>query len=354
MKIAVDAMGGDHAPEALVEGVLLAMPQCPARLVVIGDDGRLQALLGPETASSIDIVHAPETIGMGVAGPMAIRRKREASLSVAMRFLAEGSVDAVVSAGNSSAIVATARHFVGMLPGLRRPSLAAPLPTPFGKVLLLDVGAHAEATGIHLAQSAALASAYLKVTDGLSNPRIGLLNIGQEPIKGTRVVRRASALLKRSPLHFIGNVEPQDLLGDRTDIAVCDGFVGNVALKLYEGLSETLLQFFEAQLEGHEEGVGKELRRTCDRFRETHDYRNVGGAPLLGIRKPVIVSHGSSRGPAISSAIHMAIQIAGDQIYERMGEELEKDSVLAELKLHNAMLMLDSFKGKWGFTQKNG
>jgi glycerol-3-phosphate acyltransferase PlsX len=349
MKIAVDAMGGDYAPEALVEGVLLAIPQCPADLLLVGNEARLREILSRDKrASSVEVVHAPETIGMGEAGPMAIRRKREASLSVAMRFLAEGKVDAVVSAGNSSAIVATARHFVGLVPGLRRPAMAVHLPTLTGGVLLVDVGAHAESSSIHLAQSAALAHAYLKVTNRLDHPRIGLLNIGHEPIKGTRIVQRAAALMKRTSLCFIGNVEPQGLFFDRTDIAVCDGFVGNVVLKLYEGLSDNLLRFLEARLDAKRESPEGGLRRIVDQVREIYDYQSVGGAPLLGVQKPVIVAHGHSLGPAIANATLFASRIAEDRVFEHLGEDLERDSILTELKHHNAMLVLESFKNKWG------
>ncbi len=158
MRIAVDAMGGDHAPEAPVQGSLLAVPQCTAELLLIGNEKQLSAILNcSRPVPSIRVVHASEVIGMGEAGPSAIRKKRGASLTVAMRLLAEGEVDAVVSAGNSAAIVATAKHFVGLIPGLRRPAMAVPLPTPAGKVLLIDAGAQAEANTIHLAQSAALA-----------------------------------------------------------------------------------------------------------------------------------------------------------------------------------------------------
>jgi len=354
MKIAVDAMGGDHAPEALVEGLLLAQSRCSADLVLIGNEPLIRKILADSGATpSIQVVHAPETIGMNEAGPVAIRKKRDASLSVAMRFMAEGEVDAVVSAGNSSAIVATAKHFVGLIAGLRRPAMAVPIPTPTGRVLLADAGAHAEANSIHLAQSAALACMYLKVTDGLGNARVGLINIGQEPIKGTKVIQRAFALLKRSRLHFIGNIEPQDLFANQTDAAVCDGFTGNVLLKAYEGLSEILVELLEAQLAEHEAASREQLRETFDRFQKAHHYQNIGGAPLLGVRKPVVVAHGRSQGPAVASAILLACGLAEDRVFQRMGDELEKDALLTELRHHNARLMLDNLKSRWGFAQKN-
>ena len=255
MKIAVDAMGGDHAPEAPVLGSLRAMPQTSAELLLIGQEKRLRELLGRTTeGSSIRIIHASEVIGMGEAGPVAIRKKRGASLSVAMRLLAEGEVDAVVSAGNSAALVAAAKHLVGLIPGLSRPAMAVALPTRAGRVLLVDAGAQTEANTVHLTQSAALASTYLKVTQGLDHPRVGLLNIGQEPVKGRKIIQRAFTALERSPLHFIGNIEPQDLFLDRTDAVICDGFVGNILLKMVEGLMETLFQYLASDLDDHVAG----------------------------------------------------------------------------------------------------
>jgi glycerol-3-phosphate acyltransferase PlsX len=353
MKIAVDAMGGDHAPEAIIEGSLLAWPQCPADLVLIGNEAKLRKILGDsKEASSITVVHAPQTIGMGEAGPMAIRKKRDASLSVAMRFLAQGDVDAVVSAGNSSAIVATAKHFVGLIPGLRRPALAAPIPTPSGKVLLVDAGAHAEANTVHLAQSAALAHVYLQATERLSRPRVGLLNLGQEPLKGTKVIQRAFAILQRSRLRFVGNIEPNDLFTDRADAAICDGFLGNVLLKMYEGFSETLLELLDAQLFEDEAGIRKGLHLAFERFRKAYNYQNVGGAPLLGVRRTVVVAHGRSHATAIANAIHLAAGLSRDKVFQYMSEELEKDSTLADLKHTSALSMLENFKKQWGFHQK--
>jgi phosphate acyltransferase len=351
MRIAVDAMGGDHAPEAPVQGSLLAMPQCSAELLLVGNEKRLSEILDhSEEAPSIRIVHASEVIGMGEAWPVAIRKKRGASLSVAMRLLAEGEVDAVVSAGNSAAIVATARHLVGLIPGLRRPAMAVPLPTPAGKVLLIDAGAQAEANTIHLAQSAALANVYLKVTQNLDHPRVGLLNIGQEPSKGMRVIQRAFILLERSSLHFIGNVEPQDLFADRTDAAICDGFVGNLLLKMYEGLWQTFLQVLEANVDDHDQSTSDRLRPILDRFQRSYDYQNVGGAPLLGVRKTVVVAHGRSQAKAMANAILLASHLVNARIYERLSTGLEKDGVLADLKHDNTALMLEQLRRKYRWT----
>jgi glycerol-3-phosphate acyltransferase PlsX len=348
MKIAVDAMGGDLAPEALVNGALLAQPQCSAELVLFGHEGRLGEILERQEASDrIRVVHAPDAIAMGESAPVAIRRKREASLSIAMRSMAEGSYDAVVSAGNTAAIVAAARHYVGLFHGLRRPSMAVSLPAPQGNVLLVDAGANAVADAVSLAQSAGLAHFFLIVTGKVDRPRVGLLNIGQEPIKGTKIVQRAFALLTRSRLHFVGNVEPQGLFAGRIEIAVCDGFVGNVLLKIFEGLSETYLGLLESQLDSRQMSARDALREAFDRFQNRYHYENIGGAPLLGVRKPVVVAHGRSSGPAICNAILLTQRLVRERVFPRMEDELMQDGVLAELKHDNAFFMLEHLKSKW-------
>lgn len=348
MKIAVDAMGGDLAPEALVDGALLARPQCPAEIVLFGHEGRLREVLGRRGGCDhIQVVHAPEAIGMGESAPVAIRRKREASLSIAMRSVAEGACDAVVSAGNTAAVVAAARHYVGLVHGLRRPAMAVSLPAPEGSVLLVDAGANAAVDAVSLAQSAGLAHFYLIVTEDAVCPRVGLLNIGQEPIKGTKTVQRAFALLTRSRLHFVGNVEPQGLFAGRIEVAVCDGFVGNVLLKVFEGLSETYLSLLESQLDSGQTAARDALREAFDRFQKRYHYENIGGAPLLGVRKPVVIAHGRSSGPAICSAILLAHTLVGARVFPRMEDELLRDGILAELKHDNAFFMLEHLRSKW-------
>jgi phosphate acyltransferase len=353
MKIAVDAMGGDHAPEAPVQGAFLAVPQCPAKLVLIGDEGRLRGMLdGQPDRAAVEILHTAETIDMGEAGPVAIRKKRGASLSVAMRLLADREVDAVVSAGNTSAIVAAAKYFVGLVPGLRRPALAVPIPTPSGRVVLIDAGAQAEAQAVHLAQSAALAHAYLKTIGSMDRPRVGLLNIGREPLKGLKVIQRTFTLLRRSSLHFIGNVEPQDLFSDQTDIVVCDGFVGNLLLKMFEVVSETFVQILAAQLKTIEHGVEDKFSSILHHFAGCYDYQNIGGAPLLGVRRAVLVAHGRSRSRAIANAILVAHGLAGERCFEHMSSMLDRDGLLAEMKHHHTMLILENLRKQVGLQPK--
>jgi glycerol-3-phosphate acyltransferase PlsX len=287
---------------------------------------------------------------MGESGPMAVRRKRDASLSVAMRLLAGGKVDAVVSAGNSSAIVATASHYVGSMAGIRRPSLAVPLPTLRGSALLVDAGAYAEASSIHLAHSAALAHAYLQVTGGIEQPRLGLLNIGIEAAKGPRFVRRVHALLKRSHFHFAGNIEPREILDGRVDAVICNGFVGNIVLKFYEAATESLLdsvgETFDALAPHH----GAEPRLHLDRLRHRFAYQNTGGAPLLGLCKPVVVAHGRSDETALVNAIRLAQEFVERRVHEHMAESLESSSMVAEWRRSCRLLTLNQLTSRWGFS----
>jgi len=356
MRIAIDAMGGDHAPGPVVEGTLLARLLCPAAdLVLIGDEPVVREVLaaGSRSMPLPEVVHAPLAISMDEFGPVAIRKKRDASLNVAMRMLAENEVDAVVSAGNTSAIVAAAKYFVGLLPGLRRPALAVPFPTPDGRPVLLDAGAHTHSEALHLAQSAALAHIYLKVSRGIDHPAICLLNVGREPAKGTRTVQRAFALIKRSGLNFIGNREPNDLFDGQADAVICDGFVGNIVMKTYEGFSQGLISSLGARIEQSAASSRAEWNRMFQSFQESYAYQHVGGAPLLGAKKPVVVAHGRSENRAIGSAIQLAYRIVQEATYRKMTEfKFEHDGSLADFKYFSALLILDNFKKKWGFTPK--
>jgi glycerol-3-phosphate acyltransferase PlsX len=348
-------MGGDLAPGPVVEGAILARSNVAADLVLIGNEPVVRELLGrrADAVPHPEVLHAPVAISMDEVGPVAIRKKRDASLTVAMRMLAEGEVDAVVSAGNTSAIVAAAKHFVGLLPGLKRPALAVPFPTEDGRPILLDAGAHTQSGALHLAQSAVLAHIYLKVSRGIDRPSIGLLNVGHEPAKGTGTVRRAFALIKRAGLNFAGNLEPHDLFNGQNDAVICEGFVGNIVLKMYEGLSEGLIRALGDRIEQCSVQSRAELSRILGGFQTSYGYQSVGGAPLLGVKKPVVVAHGRSESQAISNAIQLAAGIAEQQICRKMSEfEFEKDSSLADFKYFNAMLILENLKKKWGFVPK--
>ncbi|MCE5334998.1 MAG: phosphate acyltransferase PlsX [Desulfobacteraceae bacterium] len=353
MKIAIDAMGGDNAPEAVVDGTLLAQSHCSADLVLIGNEPVISGLIARGGAGPPpEVVHAAQAIEMEESGPVAIRKKRDASINIAMRMLAEGEVDAVVSAGNTSAIVASAKHHVELLPGLRRPALVVPLPTGGTPPVLLDAGAHAQAETVHLAQSAALAHIYLRVTRGTARPRIGLLNIGSEPGKGTKAVQRAFVLIKRSGLNFVGNIEPNEIFQDVIDGVVCEGFVGNIILKMSEGLAAAFVRAIGEEVGRNKTGCAGELDRVYDNFKKAFHYKHVGGAPLVGVKKTVIVAHGRSGATAISNAILLAERTVSDEVFRKMGEELEHDSSLADFRYFYASHILENLRKKWGFAPK--
>lgn len=350
MHIAVDAMGGDHAPEALVKGALMAEASVPATLILVGDEYRLRNVLGPTSSSSpVRVVHAPETVEMGEPGPIALRKKKKSSLSVAMRLLADGKVDAVVSAGNSAAIVATGKHFVGLLPGLRRPALGIPIPTPGGQVLLLDAGAHDQANSVHLAQCAILADVYLRATSHIPHPRLGLLNIGSEPLKGPGEVRGTYDLLERAPVHFVGNVEPHTIFEDKVDAVICDGFVGNMILKTLEGVFEL---FFRCRDEAEVECFGSRPPSAWEQLAERYRYDNVGGAPLLGTLRPIVVTHGRSEAGAIRNAILLASQLTENEVYRQIARKEKDNGLLYQIKHQYTSGMLVRLKEKWGLGPK--
>ncbi len=347
MKIAIDAMGGDHAPLSVVEGALQAGVFCPAELVLVGDEEALRALLPDGISSGVRVVHAPLVVSMEEFGPTAIRKKREASINVAMRMLAEGEVDCVVSAGNSSAVVAAAKHFVGLLPGLKRPALAVSLPTTDARPILLDAGAHPESGALHLAQSALLAHMYLRVSRGIERPAVALLNIGSEATKGTRAVQRAYALLHRSSLNFLGNMEPHELFAGKADAVVCDGFVGNIVMKMCEGFSEWMMGELGSRVAPRSTGLGTAL----EDLKQGLAYQHVGGAPLLGVKSPVIVAHGRSGRSAVSSAIGLACRITRDRICEKMAD-IEQGASAVDFKQFSAMVFFENFKTRWSSAPK--
>ncbi|HAA05663.1 MAG TPA: phosphate acyltransferase PlsX [Syntrophobacteraceae bacterium] len=355
MRIAVDAMGGDYAPEVAVAGAVLAQPDCPADIVLIGPENEIRSILDTRNPPSrLQVCHAQDFIGMDEAGPVAIRKKKDASISVAMRLLAAGEVDAVVSAGNSAAIVAAARHYVGLVHGLRRPALAVVLPMPQGSVLLADVGAHAEAVTEHLVQSAALVHAYLKTVTGVESPRLGMLNIGKERVKGTESTRRAYSLLERSRLNFVGNLEPHELFTGQADAVVCDGFVGNIVLKLHEcwvGVWRRLLAK-QQPLPGSADTAQGDLNPGAGRLESRWNCQDIGGAPLLGARKTVVVAHGCSRESAIANAVHVAVTALETGSIERVVNYLDTTPILSELKLYSARWVLDHWKNRWGGHKK--
>ena len=331
-RIAVDAMGGDHAPANPVGGAVAAARHLGIGIDLIGRADVVQAELARHAdASSLDVrvIEAPDVIGMPEAAAQALRRKPQATIRVAADRVAAGESAALVSAGHTGATVMAAHGALGMLPGVDRPALAPVLPTRSGRAVLLDAGATVECRPGHLLQFAVMGSAYARVALDVERPRVGLLSVGEEASKGNELTREAHALLKASPLAFVGNVEPRGIFGGEADVVVCDGFTGNIALKLSEGLVEMVEELLGDELQSTFAGQMGYLfsRRAFRRFRKRVDYSEYGGAPLLGVAGVAIVCHGRSSVKALRNAVAMAAGFADSDVLLRLPREIAASTV---------------------------
>ena len=327
MRIAVDAMGGDHAPRRPVDGALAAARYLGIGVDLVGRSEQIHAeLVRHPDAESLDVrvCDAPDVVGMNESAAQALRRKPRSSVMVAAGRVHEGHCAALVTAGHTGAAVVAAHAVFGMLEGVDRPALAAIVPTKHGSAVLLDAGATVECRPHHLLQFGMMGSTYAHVALGIERPRVGLLSIGEEESKGTEVTREAHRLLKQAPLHFVGNVEARGIFGGEADVVVADGFTGNVALKLSEGVVEMVEHLLSEELQStFSSQMGYLLsQRAFRRFRKRVDYSEYGGAPLLGTEAVVIVGHGRSSVKAIRNAVAQAARLAGDGGWERMRKDL--------------------------------
>ena len=330
--VAVDAMGGDSAPRLVVDGALAAARHFDLAVALVGRADAIDAELRRHVdvdAARLRIVDAPDVIAMDEAPSAALRRKPGASIRVAAALVAKGEAAALFSAGHTGATVMAAHAAFGMLPGVDRPALAATVPTPHRPAVLLDVGASVESRPQHLLQFAVMGSVYARVAFGLERPRVGLLSIGEEASKGNELTRDAHRLLKASALAFIGNVEARDVYTGQADVIVCDGFTGNVALKISEGLVEVVETMLTEELSSTiTMRVGSLLtRRALRHFRRRVDYSEYGGAPLLGVAGVAIVGHGRSSAKAVRNAIAMAYRFADHRVVERIEREIAAATV---------------------------
>src|SRR5438094_1698145 len=336
-RIAVDAMGTDAAPQPEVEGAILAAREKYAEVILVGREEALKRELARRDARGlpIELMHASEAITMEDAGAKAFRRKRDSSIRVAARLVREGKADGLISAGNTGAVMTTAKIVLGMLEGVDRPALAAVFPTSQGKAaVLLDVGANVDCKATHLEQFAVMGEIYYRAIFGVDQPRVGLLSIGEEDHKGNDLTREALALLKQLRLNFLGNVEGRDLYNGRADVIVCDGFIGNVALKISEGLVEAVSALLKDALSStFSSKVGYVLsRRALRHFKKRMDYSEYGGAPLLGVKGACIICHGRSNPNAIKNAVRVAAEFAEGRINEKIERELAQAPKLETLK----------------------
>lgn len=318
MRIAVDAMGGDYAPAEIVAGAGLAVAEYGVQALLVGDEERIKAELRDKAGEKITVVPASEVIGMEEQPVQAVRRKRDSSLVRAVQLVKEGRAAAVVSAGNTGAVMAAAILALGRIQGVDRPALMALMPNPRGVTVLLDVGANVDVRPEHLLQFAIMGSAYASSVLKIMTPRVGILSIGEEETKGNELTQSALPLLKKESLNFIGNVEGRDVFNGRADVVVCDGFVGNILLKAGEGLAQAL-----------EEMVRQEISRSFPAkvalgtgffflkgVRRRLDYAEYGGAPLLGVNGVVVAAHGSSKARAIKNAVRVAVESVRNGLVE--------------------------------------
>jgi glycerol-3-phosphate acyltransferase PlsX len=332
IRIAVDAMGGDHAPAAIVEGAVAAARHLDVQIALVGPTEIVHEALSltPDWQDlRIDVVDAPEVVTMTESPAAALRRKPRASIRVAADLVARREAAALFSAGHTGATVMAAYTAFGMIPGVDRPALVTTIPTRRRPAVLLDAGANVECRPQHLLQFGIMGSVYARLALDVADPRVGLLSIGEEATKGNELTREAHQLLKSASLNFIGNVEGREIYSGVADVIVCDGFTGNVVLKTSEGLVDTVEALLGDELQGtFSAQVGYLLaRRAFRRFRRRVDYSEYGGAPLVGVAGVAIVGHGRSSAKAVRNAIAMASHSGGGDFITRIGEEIARTAV---------------------------
>jgi glycerol-3-phosphate acyltransferase PlsX len=325
IRVAVDAMGGDQAPEEIVAGALVARSDT-VEPVLFGRREVIEPL-----AEGLEIVHADDIVAMDEKPSDAAREKRESSMFAACRAVGEGDAQAVVSAGNTGAMLAGGLLEIRRLPDVHRPAIAVPLPSIGGTSVLIDAGANADARPEHLVQFGHMGSVFAEEILGIADPNVALLSIGEEPEKGNRLVRETHPVLEASHLDFVGNVESRELLAHAADVVVCDGFTGNMALKLMEGTIKTLLDELRKEIEASRRGKlgGLLIRPAARGLRKRLDPDTYGGAYLLGLRGLVVIAHGSSSRTAIANAITLGAQGAAGNVVERVAARLEEEVAAA-------------------------
>src|SRR5579883_2181738 len=332
VRIAIDAMGGDHAPSEIVAGALRAREELGVEVLLVGDPQEINSQLPPKsTLGQVEIVPAEGAIAMDEEPLNAIRRKPKASINVAMDLVKQSKADAVVSAGHSGAAMAAALFRLGRLPGIDRPAIGAVFPTIVaGKpVLILDVGANVDCRPKFLEQFAFMGTVYSQYVLGIESPKVGLLNIGEEPSKGNELALRTHQLLQENPqIPFVGNAEGRDVLSGNFDVIVCDGFVGNVLLKFAEAVGEVALQILREELpQGVRGKVGTSvLKPNLRRIKQRMDHAEHGGGLLLGVAGVCIISHGSSQAPTVFNAVRLAREAIDNRVLDRIQSKYQAES----------------------------
>ena len=323
MRIAIDAMGGDHAPSEIIKGAVEAAALCPHEIILIGNEDRIcqELSLPKETPPRISIVHTEEVIDNHDAPVKAVRTKRDSSMVRGLEMLKNGECDAFISAGNTGALMAGSLFTLGRIAGIDRPVIASVYPQVSGGIsLIVDAGANAECKPHNLLEFGVMGSIYAQKVLDMERPRVGLVNIGAEDSKGTTIVKAAHELLQEGPVHFIGNVEARDIPAGACDIIVCDGFVGNVILKLTEGMASSMMSLLKKKFTaGLIPKMGAALLSgKFKEIKELFDYSEYGGAPILGVRGAVIKIHGSSKSKAVKNAILKAVPYVENNVVSKI------------------------------------
>ena len=325
-RIALDAMGGDHAPDEILKGALLAIEEYPLQIILVGKEEVIRAkLAGKSQAKRLEIVDAREVVEMEDNALAPLRKKRNSSIRVCANLVQEGKADAMVSAGHTGATMTSAYKVLGTIEGVSRPALAAILPSVKGHTVLLDVGANVDSKPAHLREFAVMGHFYAQMIFGIEHPRVGLLSIGEEEGKGNELTKETFRVMKETGLNFIGNAEGRDVFNGNADVVVCDGFIGNVVLKASESLGEFVSKTLKEQVT--KTPVRKAgaviLRRAFDDLKKRMDYSEYGGAPLLGVNGGCIVCHGRSNAKAIKNAIRVARDFALNRIDVKIRTKIE-------------------------------
>lgn len=329
MRVAIDAMGGDNAPAVEVEGALAAAQEFGIPVTLVGDQKRLSVELSKYQLKDldVDVYHASEVVGMHDSASDAVRKKRDSSVRVAFELVKNGHACAAVSAGNSGATMAAGMFVLKRISGIERPAIAQIFPTIKGHTLVLDVGGNVDCKPNHLVQFAIMGQVYASHVMGIKNPSIGLLSNGEEESKGNDLTRETNSILRQTSLNYAGYVEGRDIFKGTVEVVVCDGFVGNVVLKLSEGLAEAAGAMIKREISN--DIVAKLgymfVRGAFSRFKKTVDYAEYGGAPLIGINGVGMICHGGSNVKAIKNAIRFAYEYAGHGVTQRIAEKLSEN-----------------------------
>jgi len=330
MNIIVDAMGGDHAPREIVDGAIQAVREFDVNITLIGIESKIRSELAryEYAKDRIEIIHADDVVDMHDHATISIRKKKNSSISAGINLLKDSKkYDAFISAGNTGAVVCAATFFLGMLPGVERPAIGLVIPTLKRFSFLIDVGANTDPKPEHLLQSAIMAKVYAQEVMGINDPRIGLLNIGAEETKGTDFMKETHRLFLERLSNFAGNIEANEIFAGRCDCIICDGYVGNVVIKISESLMESALALIRREVKKSPVSMlGAMLMRGCMRDIKKHaDYSEYGGAPLLGVNGLVMISHGRSNAKAIKNAIRATIREIENNMIDHLVKEVTPD-----------------------------